>query len=90
MNHHAMMAEPAGAEALTLHVTGKVEGSKGSFRDSREVSMCSLRSRGTRTTLIPRIFLDDWRGVKMTVDVEAREKELAVAAIKQAIQARAA
>jgi UV DNA damage endonuclease len=168
MNHHAMVAELVGAEALTLHVGGKVEGTeralsrleKGVERlnpsarqmlalenDDRLFSPADLLpfcertgipfiydvhhhrcnpdgltvSEATKRALTtwggrepwmhissprdgwdandlrphadyidPADFPEEWLGVKMTVDVEAKKKELAVVAIKQAIQVRVA
>ena len=168
MNHHAAVAELIGAEALTLHVGGKVEGTERALsrlergidmlnpsarqmlaleNDDRLFSPADLlpfcertgipfiydvhhhrcNSDGIPVTeatqraiatwggrepwmhissprdgwsakdprphaeyIDPADFPEEWLGLKMTIDVEAKEKERAVLAIKRAIQERAA
>jgi UV DNA damage endonuclease len=168
MNHHAMVAELIGAEALTLHVGGKVEGTERALSrlergidmlnptarrmlalenddrlfspanllpfceragipfiydvhhhrcnpDSMPVTEATQRAIATWSGrepwmhissprdgwsakdprphagyIDPADFPEEWLGVTMTVDVEAKEKERAVIAIKQAIRERVA
>jgi UV DNA damage endonuclease len=168
MNHHAVVAELTGAEALTLHVGGKVEGTERALSrlergvdmldpsarqrlalenddrlfspadllpfcertgipfiydvhhhrcnpDNMPVSEATQRAVATwngrepwmhissprdgwaakdprphARYIDPADFPEEWLGVKMTIDVEAKEKELAVVAIKRAIEMKAA
>ncbi len=168
MNHHASVAELVGAEALTLHVGGKVDGVEAALlRLERGVDMLNPAARrmlalenddrlfspadlvpfcertgipfiydvhhhrcnsddmsvteatqraiatwGAREPWMhissprdgwsakdprphagfvdPADFPEEWVGLRMTVDVEAKEKERAVVAIKRAIEERAA